>query len=79
MTFRYRDQRGSLEASMKTMVELADRAALVKHLQAQYGYERLRPEDIEVSWYGYDSRLDWQTYLISINDNAVGFTDGPVP
>jgi hypothetical protein len=78
MTFRYRDQRGSLDASMKTVVELADKMALIKHLQDEYGFDRLRDADIEVTWYGYDSRIDWQTWLVSIDEHAVGFTDGPV-
>ena len=65
---------------MKTVVELADKAALVEHLREQYGdFEPVSDARVKVEWYAYDSRIDWQTYIVTLNEGAVGFTDGPVP
>ena len=75
---KYRHHRGLLAESLATVVELADRAALVQHLQQTYGaMEPVRDDLIEVQWYAYDSRIDWQTYIVLLNGSPVGFTDGP--
>lgn len=33
---------------------------------------------IAVKPYAYDSRIDWDTHIVTVNGNAVGFTDGPL-
>ncbi len=34
--------------------------------------------DIEVDYYGYDDRIDWQTYVVKVRGCAVGFTNQEV-
>lgn len=36
------------------------------------------PNDIEVKPYGYDSRIEWNTHIVTLNGDAVAFTDGPL-
>jgi hypothetical protein len=81
---RYREQRGGLADSLKTMVHLPDRAALVAYI-ADY----LRPWNIEVTddmvavekyGDGVDDRIDppWDTYIVTVKGYGMaGFTDGP--
>jgi hypothetical protein len=79
---RYRDHRGSLDDSMATIIELADRAALIAHLRSIYDQKHFGewPDAaVKVKPYCYDERIDWDTYIVTLNDGAVGFTDGPVP
>lgn len=33
---------------------------------------------ISVKPYGFDSRIGWDTHMVTIDGNAVGFTDGPL-
>lgn len=34
--------------------------------------------DVEVKPYGYDSRIGWNTHIVTLKGDAVGFTDGPL-
>lgn len=76
---RYRDHRGSLVDSLATLIEVADRDALVAHLRGLYGrFETVDAESVKVRPYCYDERIAWDTYVVTLNGGAVGFTDGPV-
>ena len=76
---KYRDHRGSLEASMLSVREMPNRAALVEHLRETYGrHELVRDDLIEVKHYCYDERIGWDTWIVTLNGGAVGFTDGPL-
>jgi hypothetical protein len=72
---------------MKTLVELADCAALVGHIQ-----KLLAPFDIPVeaaelhvepyAWFEdkpvWDERVKWHTYIVTLEGyGVVGFTDAP--
>ena len=35
-------------------------------------------QDIEVKPYCYDSRIEWNTYIVTIKGDAAGFTNRPV-
>jgi hypothetical protein len=77
----YRDQRGSLEESLKTTVDLpATRLALFNHISNQQLFTRWRMHDMVVKYYTDDWRIpNWApTYVVTFNDIAVGFTNGPV-
>ena len=75
----YRDQRGSLADSMRTTVRLKPtRRAMYSYLKNLSPSERFHMNDIEVEDYGYDPRIKWHTYIVSIKGDAVGFTDGPL-
>jgi len=36
------------------------------------------PKRILVEPYCFDSRIGWDTYIVTVDHRAVGFTDGPV-
>ena len=77
----YRNQRGSLEDSLKTVVDLpATRLALFCHLHRQAILPQFRIDDMAVKFYAEDWRVEgWATtFIVTINGNAVGFTNGPV-
>ena len=61
---------------MTTVVEIEP--TLVA-LAATLGITHPKPSKrIEVKPYCYDSRIDWDTYIVTVDHQAVGFTDGPV-
>lgn len=69
---RFREQRGSLDDSMKTVVELqATLEAVAKHLKVE-------ANRVEVKSYGFDSRTGWEMFIVTVDGNGVGFTNGPV-
>lgn len=65
----YRDHRGGLAESMETVREIEptiDALALVL---------KVPPSAITVNPYGYDKRIEWDTYVVCIDGHAVGFCD----
>jgi len=72
---KFRPHRGLLVEAMKEVVELEDRAALVAHL-IELGYAA-KESSVEVENYGgMDARIGWDTHIVCIDGDAVGFTDG---
>lgn len=74
---QFRPQRGSFEESMNESVYVnpltAETLGWVLGLfdiHAQYA-------DITLQPYCYDERNKWNTYVVLVNGQAVGFTDGP--
>lgn len=71
---KFRHHRSTLSESMATVTNvdgLEDLANLIRST-----YPDLKG-DVVVSKYSIDTRIGWDTYLVSIGGNAVGFTDGP--
>ena len=68
--FLYRPQRGSLADSMALAVE-TDIAELDKLLRSEYGKGK-----VLVEHYCYDDRIGWDTYIVTHDGKAVGFTNG---
>ena len=66
-----------LSEAMTRLVEIPDRQALIEYLQREYDFEQPTEENIKVKHYSYDSRIDWNTYLVTIDGRAVLFADGP--
>lgn len=69
----FRPQRGGFEESMAEAVYV-DPAEFLQFIWSRYG----GPGGVvEVSEYdaGYDSRNDWRTHIVTVNGEAVGFTD----
>lgn len=69
----FRRQRSGLAESVSKAVEvnsLEDVAKLLLDIHFDL--------KLECSHYGYDSRIDWDTYVITLNGDAVGFTNGPL-
>ena len=67
---KYRPQRGGYEESMAACVTLEPT------YEALAEYLGTTPEAIDVSFYHYDTRGWGDTYLVMIDDDVVGFTDG---
>lgn len=62
---------------MDRVVELPDRAALLEYLQREYDFWEPTEENVEVKFYGRDDRIDWDTYLVTIDGKAALFANGP--
>lgn len=77
---KFREHRGQLDEAMGTVIEVADRPALVAHIRAllePYGWA-VADDDVTVNKYGgFDKRIGWDTYIVIVRDYGVmGFTDG---
>ena len=70
MSFLFRPHRELLSESMDDVAEL-EMASLIIRIVDQFGAGA-----VEVKPYGYDSRINWETYIVLHNGRAVGFTDG---
>lgn len=73
---KYRPQRRFLDEAMAEVVELKDRAALVKHLAkdlSDWGYQ-ITDADVIVESYGsgYDERIGWNTHIVTIRNKECG-------
>ena len=75
MSFLYRDHRGSFDDSMRTVQEFESRDDLRKHLEKTY----MEVGTIFIKPYWIDNRIDWDTYIVTVDNGVVGFTNGPVP
>ena len=80
MTFsKFREHRGGLAESMATTVDISTYIALL-----EYAHKLLDPWDVkfdrlEITHYGYDERIEWDCYLVSVPGYGVlGYTNGPV-
>jgi hypothetical protein len=78
----FRQHRGNLSESMKTLVELKDKEALVLHCQGLVDlFFTFEPDEltVELSSDKEDARIGWkQTYFVIIkNFGVIGMTDSP--
>ena len=73
---KYREHRGSLSESMKTVQEFETKQDLINYLKQNfsvpfYGY------NLRLDHYCMDKRINWDTYIVTIKGfGVVGFTDG---
>jgi hypothetical protein len=80
----FRWHRGSLNDSMKTVVEVRDKAHLVEVINRGLEWTGLvhAPDVIEVTYSSFDKRIGWDTYHVYINQGPMkgvcGMTDGPL-
>jgi hypothetical protein len=79
----YRPHRGSLNDSLREVVEVNDFPQLVRHMRREV--ESWYPEDelpteanTKLEPYCYDPRIGWDTYLVTVNGSAWGYTNGPL-
>lgn len=68
---KFRPQRGGLAESMAEVVELPDLRALAEWLVINIARLDVKP------YTSYDYRTGWDTYVVTVDGQAVGFTDGP--
>lgn len=86
MPVLYRPHRGTIEEAMREVVEVNDLPQLVRHMRR--GVERWYPTDkmpteantkVEEYYHKRDERIGWeQTWIVLVDGNAWGFTDGPL-
>lgn len=79
----YRPHRGTLDRSMREVIDVNDLPQLVRHMRR--GVERWYPENelptlanTAIEPYGFDARIGWLTYIVLVKGQAWGFTDGPL-
>jgi len=68
--FLFREHRGSLSASMQTVMTMDTFNELESHIHNVYG-----KGEIIVKHYTYDRRIKWNTHIVTLDGNAVGFTN----
>lgn len=79
---KYRDHRGGLDESMATQIEVNNIDELKDHLNKTWNGLGTTVEEIKFEYYGYDSRINWNTHLVSVRLNVddfftvVGMSDG---
>ena len=71
--FLYRDHRGSLADSLETVQEMSSFKQLQEHI-----FKTMGPGEITIKPYGYDKRVDWETFIVCHNGNAMGFCNSDV-
>ncbi len=77
---KFRCHRVGLAESMETVVEFdGSKEALMAVLETTaLPFPSLDLSQIDVEYYGHDERIGWDTYIVTVKENAVGFTDCPV-
>lgn len=63
---------------MQTVVLVHDRRELIDLINAANGPYKATEQNIEIEFYAVDDRIGWNTYLVSVDNKAVGMTDGPL-
>ena len=71
---QFRLHRGSLDDSMKTVVQVESMAGLEAYLYDQESHLARGPFNMRK--YGYDERIDWDQWIVFDKHGVVGFTDG---
>lgn len=72
---KVREHRGSLEESMATVAEIEPTYDALAEFFSKNHNQQYRVDQFEIKPYGFDKRIDWNTHVVTINGNAVGFTD----
>lgn len=65
MKILFRPKRGTLEEAMKEMKEFHDMQDLLDFLVKEWG-NRFEKEDVYFSYYCYNERIDWETFIVCI-------------
>jgi hypothetical protein len=75
---KYRPHRRLLDESMAEVIDLTHRRSLVEHLAKsleQWGID-LTDGDVRVEPYGYDERIGWDTYIVTIRNKQQQLPSG---
>ena len=75
--FLYRPHRGGLEEAMKEVVELSSWQALVEHVKQMWPVKD-DGSNLVVKWAIFDDRIEWDTYMVTVDGNIIGWTNAPV-
>jgi len=76
-----RNHRGQLDDSMRTVRQICNRGELIEIIRDElrpFGVS-VTPEMVHVEPYGYDQRIQWDTYIVTIDGYGVwGMSNGPL-
>lgn len=74
-----REHRGGLSESMATAQAVRDKAELVEIIRRGHYGAAVQPDQVHIEPYGYDDRINWDTYLITVDGYGVwGMANGPI-
>ena len=65
MKVLYRPQRGSLDDAMAEVKEFSSVKEMLEYLVKDHN-RAFRINEIQISYYGRDDRIDWETYLVAV-------------
>lgn len=65
MTIRFRPKRRMLDEAMNEERAFGSMEALLDYL-VEDNHNLFSKEDIFFSYYGYDGRIDWETYVVCV-------------
>lgn len=69
----------SVYDSLKQNFEIGSFDELMVYLNERYEFFEPTPKNIEQLRWGWDERINWDTYLLTIGGNAALFSNGPLP
>ena len=71
----YRQHRGGLEESMATSKQVDSLAHLVEIIN-ENRMNNICADDIQIRFICYDTRTEWDTYMVIVDGRPEGFTNG---
>ena len=77
----YRPHRGGLAEAMAEVRTVASREELISIIREELSHYsvEVKEENFHVKQYGYDERINWDTYIVTLDGFGVlGFTNGPL-
>lgn len=81
MTFKYRNHSGeTVYEAVAKAITFDNKGQLVRYLKNRYEDSGFVNDNtvIDIEPYGYDRRIDWDTYIVTADGRAVGYTNGAV-
>lgn len=66
----------SIDESMSQVEEVLTLDALRSHIKHRFDFWQPTDENIQFIYWGYDARIEWDTFLITVNGHAALFSDG---
>ena len=68
----------TIDEGMKRCEELDCWDALMTYLRKHYDFLEPTGENVRIQHYGFDDRIDWDTYLLTVDGKAVLFMNGNI-
>ncbi len=65
----------TIDEAMARVFEIKDRPGLIAYLKENFYWWGPTDTNVTIEHYGFDERIGWDTYLISVNGNAALFAD----
>jgi hypothetical protein len=66
MKILYRPQRGGLAEAMKEVKKFSSVKEMTEYLVEYHG-NAFDASDVYISYYGYDERIGWETYIVTVS------------